>query len=71
MYLQYQLPTASTSQNIKVVSKLFQQQYPEKRFCERKLYLMLYHFATQCAKAVEETQLSIYDNLAFQNALKI
>ena len=65
LFLQSHDPSREVSQNIKAAIELFQKSHPEKRFCERKLYAMLYRFAVQCAAEFQKSQISIYDNLAF------
>ena len=43
----------SIGDNIEAASKLFKEKYPDKRFCDRKLYSMLYYHAKRCDSELE------------------
>ena len=71
IYLQCHDPNVSVTMNIKAAAEAFKKVHFDKRFCDRKLFQMLYHFANQCAKKFQKEQLSIYDNYLFQMIVKL
>ena len=46
-YLEHLNPNLSAGENIKIACAVLKKKHPEKNFCERQLYQIIYHIASQ------------------------